>query len=80
MRDNVALIFLLYSITHIHPDPALSKAPSTTLFKKYPTIFLPAVSNGDRVGKLRVVVEGTFMCMRGFFCLATPPDASVAAR
>jgi hypothetical protein len=25
--------------------------------------FFPAVSNGDRVGKLSIVVEGTFMCM-----------------
>jgi hypothetical protein len=29
------------------------------LSKKYPTIFFPAVSNRDRVGKLSVVVVGT---------------------
>jgi hypothetical protein len=48
------------------------------LSKKYPAIFFPSVSNGERVGKLRVMVEGTFMRMRDFCCLATPPDASVA--
>jgi hypothetical protein len=32
----------------------------------YPTIFFPAVSNGERVGKLSVVVEGTFLRMRDF--------------
>jgi hypothetical protein len=36
------------------------------LSKKYPTISFPAVSNGERVGKLSVVVEGTFMRMRDF--------------
>jgi hypothetical protein len=36
------------------------------LSKKYPAIFFPAVSNGEWVGKLGVVVEGTFMRMRDF--------------
>jgi hypothetical protein len=35
--------------------------------KKYATLFFPTVSNGERVGKLSAVVEGTFMCMRDFF-------------
>jgi hypothetical protein len=39
---------------------------STTLSKKYTTLFFPVVSNGERVGKLRIVVEGTFMLMRDF--------------
>jgi hypothetical protein len=44
--------------------------------KKYPTISFSAVSNGERVGKLSVVVEGTFMRMCDFFCYpATLPDA-----
>jgi hypothetical protein len=38
----------------------------TTLSRKYPTLFFPAVSNGDRAGKLSIVVEGTFMCMCDF--------------
>jgi hypothetical protein len=33
------------------------------LSKEYFIIFFPAVSNGERVGKLSVVVEGTFMLM-----------------
>jgi hypothetical protein len=45
-----------------------------------PTIFFPAISNGDRVGKLSVVVEETFKYMCDFFCFATPPDVPVAAR
>jgi hypothetical protein len=36
------------------------------LSKKYPTIYFPAVSNGERVGKLSVVVEETFMRMHDF--------------
>jgi hypothetical protein len=35
---------------------------------------------GERVGKLSIEVEGTFMHMLDFFCLATPPEASDAAR
>jgi hypothetical protein len=37
------------------------------LSKKYPTLFFPAVSNSERVGKLSTVVEGTFMLMHDFF-------------
>jgi hypothetical protein len=37
--------------------------PRTTLSKKYPTLFFPTVSNGGRMGKLSIVVEGTFMRM-----------------
>jgi hypothetical protein len=36
------------------------------LSKKYPTLFFPTVSNGERVGKLSVVVEATFMRMCDF--------------
>jgi hypothetical protein len=50
------------------------------LSKKYPTIFVSTVSNGERVGKLSEVVEGTFMRMHDICCLATPLDVSVAAR
>jgi hypothetical protein len=38
----------------------------TILSKKYPTLFLPVVSYGERVGKLSAVVEGTFMRMLDF--------------
>jgi hypothetical protein len=31
------------------------------LSKKYPTIFFPMLSNGERVGKLSIVLEGAFM-------------------
>jgi hypothetical protein len=34
--------------------------------KSIPLYFFPAVSNGERVGKLSVVVQGTFMHMRDF--------------
>jgi hypothetical protein len=34
------------------------------LSKKYPTLFFPAVSNGERVGKLSAMVERIFMRMR----------------
>jgi hypothetical protein len=47
----------------------------TTLSRKYLTLFFPMVSNGEGVGKLSVVVEGTFMSQCNFCCLATPPDA-----
>jgi hypothetical protein len=57
---------------------------TTTLSKKYLTLFFPAVNNGDRVGKLVVVVEGTFICMRDFFAASQPrrmrlslPDSEV---
>jgi hypothetical protein len=36
------------------------------LSKKHPAIFFPPVSKGERVGKLSVVVEGTFMLMHDF--------------
>jgi hypothetical protein len=36
------------------------------LSKKYPTKFFPTVNNGERVGKLSMVVEGTFMRMPDF--------------
>jgi hypothetical protein len=36
------------------------------LSKKYPTIFFPSVSNGEKVEKLSTVVEGTFMHMCDF--------------
>jgi hypothetical protein len=48
-----------YSIGFIYTD-------CTTLSKKYPALFFPAVNNGERVGKLSAVVEGTFMRMRDF--------------
>jgi hypothetical protein len=38
----------------------------TTLSKKYPTLFFPVVSSGERARKLSVVVEGTFMRMHDF--------------
>jgi hypothetical protein len=46
----------------------------TTLSKKYLTLFFPAVSNGDRAGKLSVVVEGTFICICDFLL---PRDTAV---
>jgi hypothetical protein len=42
------------------------KSRNTRSVQKYLTIFFPAVSNHERVGKLTVVVEGTFMLMREF--------------
>jgi hypothetical protein len=36
------------------------------LSKKYPTLFLPTVSNDKRVGKLSIMVVGTFMRMHDF--------------
>jgi hypothetical protein len=36
------------------------------LSKKYETIFFPVVSNGERVGKLSVAVEGTFIRTHDF--------------
>jgi hypothetical protein len=41
-------------------DPETLRGPP----KNYPTIFFPAVSNGERVMKLSVAVEGIFMRMR----------------
>jgi hypothetical protein len=52
----------------------------TTLSKKCLTLFFPAVSNGDRAGKLSIVVVGLSCACVIFCCLATPLDASVAAR
>jgi hypothetical protein len=49
------VIVKLILLISIHEGNALH-----VLSKKYPTIFFPAVSNGERVGKLNVVVEGTF--------------------
>jgi hypothetical protein len=60
-------------------QPALTDHSIRGLSKKYPTIFSPTVSNGEMMGKLSVVVEGTFMRVI-FCCLATPPDAFVTAR
>jgi hypothetical protein len=57
-----------------------SKSHVWGLSRKYPTIFLPTVSNDERVGKLSAVVEGTYMHLRDICCLVTPPDASVAAK
>jgi hypothetical protein len=37
------------------------------LSKKYQTLLFPAVNNGERVGKLSAVVEGTIMHMCDFF-------------
>jgi hypothetical protein len=66
--------------THLHKD-ILWKESIYSLSKEYPSIFYPAVSNGERVGKLSVEVEGFLMHMLDFFCcLAAPLDASVAAR
>jgi hypothetical protein len=52
--------------------------------KKYQTIFFPVVSNSERLGKLSVVVEGTFMRMHYFLlprntarCLSLPDSKVV---
>jgi hypothetical protein len=53
--------------------------------QKVPDYIFPVVSNGDRVGKLCAVVEGTFMRMRDFFAASqhrrmrlSLPDSEVA--
>jgi hypothetical protein len=56
----------------------IMKSERPLMSKKYPTLFFPAASIGERVGKLSVVVEGTFMRMRNICCHTSPPDASVA--
>jgi hypothetical protein len=46
------------------------------MFKKFPTILFPAVSNGERVEKLRVVVEGAITRMRDFLLPRNTANAS----
>jgi hypothetical protein len=52
-----------FDLNHDFSVPIFNYARSV---RKYPTIFFPTVSNGERAGKLSVVVEGTFMRMHDF--------------